>query len=245
MRTSPWWSRRTPVRARDAGSRVPIAKLGATQSPAAAPGRTRSQNPAICSSSSSEKWRRKRSRTPSRWVGRARASSASPGVGQHREAAAAVGHAGVADDQALALEPVDEARDARAAQQHAVGQLGHPQPLARRRLQVDQDVVRRQREIVRRQQLGVELADQGGVHAEEATPCAELDRGQLTGGGPVPAGAVRDVGGQGHGGEDSRILVALATASGAKIHLPVWCRGGARTTLDQGPAPRSVREHTS
>ena len=101
-------------------------------------------------------------------VGRARAREQRlAGVGQHREAAAAVGRAGVADDQALALEPVDEARDARAAQQHAVGQLGHPQPLARRRLQVDQHVVRRQREIVRRQQLGVELADQGGVHAEK------------------------------------------------------------------------------
>src|SRR5215211_8147821 len=62
-------------------------------------------------------------------------------VGQNREAAAAVRVAGVALEQAVALEAVDEAGGARAAQQDAVGQLGHAPPAAGRRLQVDQDLV--------------------------------------------------------------------------------------------------------
>ena len=90
----------------------------------------------ICSSSSSgSKWRRKRSRTPSRCVGRARVEQlARPSSVSTAKQPRPSSVAGVALEQPLALEPVDQPRHAGAAEQHAVGQLGHPQLLAGRGL---------------------------------------------------------------------------------------------------------------
>ena len=129
-----------------------------------------------CFSSSSEKWLRKRSRTPARCVGRARASSASPSSVSTAKLPRPSDVARVAHDQALALEPVDEPRDAGAAEQHAVGQLGHAQAPVGRGLQVDQDVVRGKREVVRRRELGVELAHERRVDPQQPAPRAELER---------------------------------------------------------------------
>src|SRR6185436_16741680 len=100
-------------------------------------------------------------------------------VGQDREAAAAVRVAGVALEQAVALQAVDEPRRARAAQQHAVGQLGHAAPAAGRGLEVDQDLVGGQRKPVRGQQLCVERLHERAVHPQETSPRAELRSGEL------------------------------------------------------------------
>ena len=116
----------------------------------AAPGIARFHHAAICSCSAGSKWRRKRSRTPSRCVAPRLGEDLLAALGQDGEAAAAVGVAGVAHEQPVALQAVDEAGHARAAQQHAVGQLGHPAAPARGGLQVDQHLVGGQRQPVRR-----------------------------------------------------------------------------------------------
>src|SRR4051795_1877175 len=95
-------------------------------------------------------------------------------IGEHRVAAAPVLGAGRARDDALALEPVDEPRHARAAEQDVLGQLRHPQPPARRLAQRAEDLVGGQRQAVAGLELGVELAGEGGVHADEPAPRAEL-----------------------------------------------------------------------
>ena len=95
-------------------------------------------------------------------------------LGQHRVAAAAVVGAEVALEQLLLGEPVDEPRHARPRQQHGVGQLGHPALAPGRGLQRDQDLVGRQREVMRSRQLRVERLDQGRVDAQQAAPRSKL-----------------------------------------------------------------------
>ena len=56
--------------------------------------------------------------------------------------------AGLALDQTLALQPVDEPGQTAARQQHRVGELGHAQPVLRGLDELDQDVVGRERELV-------------------------------------------------------------------------------------------------
>ena len=57
-------------------------------------------------------------------------------VGQHRVGAAAIGLAALASHVPGAFESVHQARDPAAAQQHAVGQLAHAQPLLTREAQL-------------------------------------------------------------------------------------------------------------
>jgi hypothetical protein len=102
-------------------------------------------------------------------------------VRQDREAAAPVGRARVAHQQPLALEAVDQPRHAGAREQHAVGQLGHPQPAPGRGAQVDQDVVVAQRERVRLLELGIQRAHERRVRPQHPAPGGELDRRELVG----------------------------------------------------------------
>ena len=179
VRTSPRCSESVPVRAREPGSRVWMEKAGRRAARIKSRGRarrTRSQNvgelPQLVVGEVAQE-----ALAHAGEVGRA-------GAGQHRlarvgedgEAAAAVGRAGVAHDQAVALEAVDEPRDAGAAQQHAVGELGHAQAPARRGLQVDEHVVGGERQAVGRVELGVELAHEGRVDAQQPAPGPELLR---------------------------------------------------------------------
>ena len=120
---------------------------------------------------------------------------------EHRVEAAPVVVAGVADEQALALEPVDEAGHAGAGEQHAVGELRHPQPLLRGVLEVDQDVVRGQGEAMGGIELGVERAQQRRVDAQHPAPGAELGRRELCVGR----------GERGHARQDIPSIVAHAT----------------------------------
>ena len=140
--------------------------VAATKS--AAPGTHAVPEPASARSSSGSKCCRKRSRTPSRCVRRARGEQRLALGGEHGEGAAPVVGARVALQQPVALEPVDQPGHARAREQHAVGQLGHPPPVARRGLQVDQDLVGGERELVGGEQLRVERLDERAVDPQQA-----------------------------------------------------------------------------
>src|SRR5919109_2154417 len=100
-------------------------------------------------------------------------------VGQHRVAAAAVGRARVALQQAVALEPVDQPRHAGAREQHAVGQLGHPAAPVWGGLQIDQHLVGAEGQVVLGEQLGVERLHERAVDAEHAAPRPKLEPRQL------------------------------------------------------------------
>ena len=102
---------------------------------------------------------------------------------EHLEAMAAVvpttarvvpgGHDRVAS-VSLGLQAVDEPGEARARQQHPVGQLGHPQAALRRLDQLQQHVVPTQRHPGLVGQLPLQLAHHVGVAAQERPPHLDL-----------------------------------------------------------------------
>src|SRR5262245_6107091 len=94
------------------------------------------------------------------------------------EAAAVVG-TGLAHDEAVTLEPIDEPRDAALTEQHRGRQLAHPQPMVRRVVQMHQNLELREREAVLALELPVELTHERGVHAQKSPPRGELEIGQL------------------------------------------------------------------
>ncbi len=73
-------------------------------------------------------------------------------------------------DEAVALEPVDEAGDAAPREQQPIGELGHPQPIARRADELVQHLERRQREPALAAQIVVQPADDRRVGLDEPTP---------------------------------------------------------------------------
>ena len=79
-------------------------------------------------------------------------------------------------DGAGADEPVDEPRQPALAEQHRGGEVGHAEAPVRGVAQVEQHLVLVQREAVRGAKPGVEVADEGAVHAEEPAPGGELGR---------------------------------------------------------------------
>ncbi len=89
---------------------------------------------------------------------------------QDRLRAAGVGQARVALDQAVEDEPVDQPRDAALAQDHAVGQLAHPDPPIGRVRDSQQGVVLGERQVVLGAQLLVEPPRDPGVGLEEGAP---------------------------------------------------------------------------
>ena len=97
------------------------------------------------------------------------------GVGENGVQAAAVGLAALAGDQAVADEPVDDAGDAAHGQEDGVGELVHPQPASGRAVEVEQHLVRAERETVLELELSVELANEVGVHAQQSAPGSKLD----------------------------------------------------------------------
>ena len=104
---------------------------------------------------------------------RRRAQPGQAGVGQDRLGTARIGDAGVALDEAVSDQPIDEARHAALAQQHLVGELAHADPASRRRRDGQQGVVLGEREVVLRAQLVVESAGDAGVRHEERPPWGE------------------------------------------------------------------------
>ena len=100
-------------------------------------------------------------------------------LGDRRERAARVTRALGALDQALVLEPRDEPAQPAAAEEHGVGERGHSQPALGRLVELDEDVIRADRQAVLPRQLLVELAHQVRVRAqEEAAPRVELELGE-------------------------------------------------------------------
>ena len=98
------------------------------------------------------------------------------------EGPASVMGARAALEQAVPREAVDEPGQPAAAQQDRVGQVAHPHALMGSVLEAGQHLVGGEREPVGRFELGVELADQGGVGAKKATPGLLLDAGEAIGG---------------------------------------------------------------
>ena len=84
--------------------------------------------------------------------------------------AAGVGQARVALDQAVEHEPVDQPRHAALAEDHAVGQLAHPDPPIGRVGDGQQGVVLRERQVVLGAQLLVEPARDPGMRLQEGAP---------------------------------------------------------------------------
>ena len=93
--------------------------------------------------------------TPAGAPGWPRAAGPSP-RGEHGEQPAGIAVARLPAHQTLPLEPVDEPGQSAAGQQHPLGQLRHPQPALRRLDELDQHVVRRQRQPLLREQVGLE-----------------------------------------------------------------------------------------
>jgi hypothetical protein len=88
-----------------------------------------------------------------------------------QEAPGVVGTA-LAAQQPVALQPVDQAREPAAAEQHAVGQLRHAQLTTRGVGEEQQHLVGGQRQVVLAQQLGVERASQARMNPKQAAPGA-------------------------------------------------------------------------
>ena len=107
---------------------------------------------------------------PSRCVREAVRSRSRPGARQDGLGAARVGEARVALDEPVGDEAVDEAGDAALAQQHAVGQLAHPEPAAGASASWQQRVVLGERQVVLGAQLLVEAPRDAGVGAQERPP---------------------------------------------------------------------------
>ena len=95
-------------------------------------------------------------------------------VGDERVVAAGVVLAALAPQQPVALHAVDEARQAAAAEQHAVGQLGHAQAARRARRRGTAAPRRTTAGCRARGQLGVERLGHPRVHAQQPAPRAEL-----------------------------------------------------------------------
>src|SRR4051812_31159295 len=93
---------------------------------------------------------------------------------QHREGAPRIRVARLALDELLALQAVDEARQAAAAEQDRRGEVVHPHAAFGRIGDVHEDLVRGHRQAVLVLELGVERLDQARVHAEQAAPGAQL-----------------------------------------------------------------------
>ena len=84
--------------------------------------------------------------------------------------AASVVYAVVPLDEPVAFKPVDEAGDAAAREQQAVGQLGHPQAVPRRPDELVQHLERGQREPALGAEILVEPADDRRVGLDETAP---------------------------------------------------------------------------
>ncbi|GAC1658736.1 MAG: hypothetical protein NVS4B13_02210 [Candidatus Elarobacter sp.] len=95
------------------------------------------------------------------------------------ERAAGVGLARDALDQPVAGEPVDEPGQTAAAEKHRLGEIAHPHPPALAVPQVQQHLIRSQRQRVRLLELGVELLDERRVRAQQSAPGGQLAIGQV------------------------------------------------------------------
>ena len=95
--------------------------------------------------------------------------------------AAGVGQARVPLHQAVQHQPIDETGDAALAEDHAVGQLTHPDPPLRRVGDGQERVVFRERQVVLGAQLVVEPPRDTSVRLQEGAPGldARITRGQL------------------------------------------------------------------
>src|SRR5438067_5797387 len=78
------------------------------------------------------------------------------GLGDGRVDDARVGVAAFPPQQTAASEPVDESREPARAQDDRVREVAHPQPAFVVQRELDKDVVGRQRQVVRRDELAVE-----------------------------------------------------------------------------------------
>lgn len=103
---------------------------------------------------------------------RAGRESIESSIGDAREDLAAVAFSRAPFDETFALKALNQPCDACAAEQSRIGQLGHSHLVARREAQLNEDVVRAQREAMSTLELGVELFDDARVHAEEPEPCS-------------------------------------------------------------------------
>ena len=121
-----------------------------------------------------------KSRPHAREMGRTRLGEpAATGFRNDRPEAPAVAGTRHPLDEPIALHAIDESRDPALAEEDGRGELAHTQPVVGRVVEMQEDLVVRQRQIVRQLELAVELAHERGVDTEEPPPGAELERGQL------------------------------------------------------------------
>ena len=99
-------------------------------------------------------------------------------IGESGEQAAAIGRAGLAPYEPLALEPVDEPGEPALAEEDACCQLRHAQLPAGRPFEHEQHLVLVEGQVVCLLQLRVELANETRVDAQQAAPRGELGGGQ-------------------------------------------------------------------
>src|SRR5215218_10173994 len=99
-------------------------------------------------------------------------------IGELREGAAAVILGRASLDVAELREAVDQPRQAAAAQQDAVGDLGHPQPVAVGGPEEHQDLIGGYRQLVLGTHLRIERLRHPGVDLERAAPRRQLLAGQ-------------------------------------------------------------------
>ena len=105
------------------------------------------------------------------------AQAGQPLLGDHGERPARVRRTGLPLDQALPGQTVDQPGQPGPGQQHPVGQVGHPKPPLRALRQLQQHVVRGQRQHVPLGEIVLHLPGDAGMRAQERPP----DR-QFTGG---------------------------------------------------------------
>ena len=110
---------------------------------------------------------------PAQMCSRCSAEPVQTGRSEDRLRATGVGKARIALDQAVQDEPVDQARDAALAEDHAVRQLAHPDPPIGRVRDRQQRVVLGERQVVLGAQLVVEPAGDPRMRLQERTPRLE------------------------------------------------------------------------
>jgi hypothetical protein len=100
---------------------------------------------------------------------------------QDREGAAGVARARLPADQALALQAVGQAREARAAEDDRRREVAHPHAPVLGVVEIEQDLVGAQRQSVSGVEVGVQRLGQRRMGTQHAAPGAQLALVELTG----------------------------------------------------------------
>jgi hypothetical protein len=115
-----------------------------------------------------------------------------PFIGEARLHHPGVLGVGVAFDESLGDQPIDEPCQAAGREQHPLGQVRHAQGSARRAGQPEKDVIGGEREVVLPAKLEIELPDDLVIGVEESLPRPHLRLGE-TAGSHLPRVASRNL----------------------------------------------------